>query len=268
MATARNLPTAHPINKLLLPHFRFTMAINYRARLTLVNKGGLIDQAFAIGGNGVVEFFKRASKNYSVHWTNIEKSVKTRGVDDALQLPGYYYRDNGLKIFKYLKEFVSKVVNDFYKSDKKVTSDTELQNWASDIYNNGFPAYGGKQGHDFPCNIKTREELIERCTVIMFTGSAQHASVNFGQYKIYGFAPNAPLSMRQPPPTEKGVADYNTLMESLPDKFTATGSLVLTYLLAQYSSDDVCFITVTVEQLTHKAAPGIGTSKNTSFYPK
>ena len=265
MATARNLPTAHPINKLLLPHFRFTMAINYRARLTLVNKGGLIDQAFAIGGNGVVEFFKRASKHYSVDWTNIEKSVKTRGVDDALQLPGYYYRDNGLIIFNILKGYVSNVVNHFYrKSDKKVASDTELQNWASDIYNNGFPAYGGKQGHDFPCNIKTREELIERCTVIMFTGSAQHASVNFGQYNIYGFAPNAPLSMRQPPPTEKGVAGYETVIESLPDKFTATGSLGLTYLLAQYSSDDVSFVTVTVI----KAAPGIGTSKNTSFYPK
>ena len=43
VATMRTLPDAHPINKLLRPHFRYTMAINSRARATLINDGGIID---------------------------------------------------------------------------------------------------------------------------------------------------------------------------------------------------------------------------------
>lgn len=242
MATARNLPTAHPINKLLLPHFRYTMAINTRARVTLINDGGILDILFATGEKGRIELFKRASKIYSVDRTNIKKDVEARGVDNAEQLPGYYYRDDGLKIFGAIEEYVSGVVKTFYQNDEDVIADTELQNWVGDIYNTAFPSYfGGKQGHDFPAKIATRDMLIERCTVIIFTGSGQHSSVNFGQYTMYGFAPNAPFTVRRPPPTVKGMANHEVLMETLPDKFTAQGSIGVTYLLAQFSSDEVLY---------------------------
>ena len=252
MATARNLPTAHPINKLLLPHFRYTMAINTRARASLINNGGIIDELFAIGGKGKVEFFKKASKIYSVDWTNIKSNVKTRGVDDAEQLPGYYYRDDGLKLFNTMEEYVRDVVSAFYASDEDVLADTELQDWVGDIYNNAFPSYfGGVQGHDFPEKIATKDRLIERCAVIMFTGSCQHAAVNFGQYQIYGFCPNAPFSLHLPPPTVKGMADHKVLMRSLPDKFTTEGSIGVTYLLAQFSTGEVCILEITYNYVEH-----------------
>ena len=240
MGTVRNLPDAHPICKLLRPHFRYTLAINTRARSTLINDGGIIDRIFGIGGQGKVDLFKRISKSYTVDWTNIKKNIKERGVDNPTQLPGYYYRDDGLKVWNALEQFVSDVINTFYATDEEVKNDAELQNWAMDIYMNGFPGFsGGKDGRGFPKNVTTKKDLIEQCTRIMFTGSAQHASVNFGQYAIYGYVPNAPFSMHQPPPTKKGVADYQTLLETLPDKSEAVLAMTVTYLLSQYSSDEV-----------------------------
>ena len=240
MGTLRNLPDAHPIHKLLVPHFRYTMAINSRARKTLINDGGIIDQIFAIGTKGKIEFLHRASKSFSVDWTNIKKFAKTRGVDDPEKLPGYYYRDDGLKVFNAIEEFVRDVVNAFYTSDEDVETDSELQSWADDIYTNGFPSYfGGKQGHDFPQKICCKEELIERCTVIIFTGSAQHASINFGQYQFYAFVPNAPFTMRRPPPCKKGITDYQSLLDSLPDGKATESSIGITYALSQYSRDEV-----------------------------
>lgn len=41
------------------------------------------------------------------------------------------------------------------------------------------PAPGSSLG--FPKSIKTREKLSEYLTVVIFTASAQHAAVNFGQ---------------------------------------------------------------------------------------
>ena len=243
VATMRNLPDAHPIYKLLYPHFRYTMSINCAARLMLVNPGGIIDQIFGIGGEGKVEFFQKVYKEYNVDWTNIEKNVAERGVDNADQLPGYYYRDDGLKIFRAIKGFVTDVVENFYpgkaaKANDLVKKDTELQAWADDIHTNAFPASGGVQGHGFPKKINTRDELIERCTVIIFTGSVQHSSVNFGQYAYYGYVPNSPLTVREDPPTGKG-NDYQQLLDSLPDKGTAKSTMNLTYTLSQYSQDEV-----------------------------
>lgn len=240
MATMRNLPDPHPIFKLLRPHFRYTMAINSRARATLINDGGIIDNLFAIGGPGKNELVKRFSALYSVHWTNIVKNVKQRGVDSPDKLPGYYYRDDGIKIWKAIEKFVGQFIDNFYESDEEVKTDTELQNWAEEIHTTAFPGYfGAEDGHGFPKQISSKQELTEHCTLIIFTGSAQHASINFGQYDIYGFVPNAPTTLRHTPPTRKGVADYVHLLHTLPNKHDAAKQIFVSHLLSRYSRDEV-----------------------------
>ena len=251
VATMRNLPDAHPVYKLLRPHFRYTMAINSAARATLINKDGIIGKYFAIGNEGMETLFKRCAAIHRVQCTNIKRNLKERDVEDSEKLPGYYYRDNGLKIWQAMEEYVQDIVNLFYDCDDDVKRDIEIQNWAKDIHENAFPAVNpdpedkypmppAPKGRGFPLNIDTKEELVEYCTLIMFTGSAQHAAVNFGQFNIYGYAPNAPLGMRKKPPSKKSIGFKRTeLMEYLPDVRTAAFSASITYTLAQLSDEEV-----------------------------
>ncbi len=237
VATMRNLPDSHPINKLLRPHFRYTVAINTRARATLINDGGIIDKSFGIGGQGKKELFRRASEYYTVDFTNIKESIAERGLED---LPKFYYRDDGLKLWERFECLVSDIVDEFYQSDTEVNDDTELKNWAEDLHTNGFPKFRkAPEGRGFPKYIMTKCELIKQCTRIMFTGSCQHAAVNFGQYVIYSFVPNAPFTLRRRPPTKKGETSYDTLLQTLPDKRTTVQSIMITYALSQYSTDEV-----------------------------
>ncbi len=87
--------------------------------------------------------------------------------------------------------------------------------------------------------MTSKEELNMYCTLIMFTGSAQHASVNFMQYHYYRFVPNAPFGVRRPPPAKKGVADYQYFLDSLPDKKSAINSVGTVHLLSQYGQNEV-----------------------------
>uniref|UniRef100_A0A8C7YVX2 Lipoxygenase domain-containing protein n=1 Tax=Oryzias sinensis TaxID=183150 RepID=A0A8C7YVX2_9TELE len=52
--------------------------------------------------------------------------------------------------------------------------------------------------------------------MVMFTCSAQHAAVNSGQFDFYGWMPNGPSTMREPPPTKKNTVDEATILKTLP----------------------------------------------------
>jgi len=240
MATMRNIPDAHPLFRLLVPHFRYTIAINHAAREKLICKDGIIDQAFSIGGDGKDMLFKRACKIYDVRGADVKANVKNRGVDDPKLLPNYYYRDDGILVWNVIESYVKDIISFFYKSDDDVKKDTEMQSWANEAHIQGFPGYDGAPvGHGFPDKIVSRKELIYFCTLIMFTGSAQHAAVNFGQFDIAGYVPNAPYALREEPPQKKGVNTYQTILKSLPTIFTAGLSIGIVYSLAQYSKDEV-----------------------------
>ena len=239
VATMRNLPDAHPLYKLLQPHFRYTMAINSAARAALINHDGIIARNFAIGNDGLIELFKRASTVHRVQWTNIKWNLKERGVDNSDELPGYYYRDDGIRLWDAIEEYAREIICLFYKCDNDVKTDTEVKKWVQEIHTTAFPGFlGAPQGHGFPDKIETREELVEYCTLIMFTGSAQHAAVNFGQFDTYGYTPNAPIGMRKRPPQHANIM-YRDLMEYLPDIPTAAQASSITFSLAQFSPDEV-----------------------------
>ena len=240
MGLMRNIPDAHPIYKLLRPHMRYTMAINTKARESLLGPDGAITAIFSVGSEGQNVVLRRAGKKYSVNWSNIKKNTKERGVDDASKLPHYHYRDDGFKIWDAIEAYAGQIIDLFYVDDAAVSGDKELQNFADDLHHNGFPAYGNSSlGHDFPSHISSKAELVEVCTLIMFTGSAQHAAVNFGQYTYYSFVPNSPFTLHKPPPTEKGKFTYQQLMKALPNDNETMLSISLTSLLSAYSPDEV-----------------------------
>ena len=239
MGLMRNIPNAHPVYKLLRPHVRYTMAINRKARESLINATGILARTFSVGADGEIEMFKRCGRAYSVHWSNIKRNTEERGVDDASKLPHYYYRDDGYRVWDAIESYVTEIIDMCYVNDASVSEDEELQSFANDVHFNGFPPYGGTPGHKFPSSIATKAELIQICTLVMFTGSAQHAAVNFGQYTYYSFVPNAPFVLHKPPPTKKGKLKFKDLMDSLPDKEETLATNVLVSLLSGYSPDEV-----------------------------
>ena len=52
VACYRQLPTIHPMWKLLSPHIRGVLAINTLGRDRLIAKGGMVDIILSVGGGG------------------------------------------------------------------------------------------------------------------------------------------------------------------------------------------------------------------------
>ncbi|XP_039089677.1 polyunsaturated fatty acid 5-lipoxygenase isoform X1 [Hyaena hyaena] len=236
IAMYRQLPAVHPIFKLLVAHVRFTIAINTKAREQLICEYGLFDKANATGGGGHVQMVQKAMQDLTYTSLCFPEAIKARGMDSTEDIPYYFYRDDGLLVWEAIKTFTAEVVGIYYKSDQVVAEDQELQDFVKDVYVYGMR---GKKTSGFPKSIKTRENLSEYLTVVIFTASAQHAAVNFGQYDWCSWIPNAPPTMRAPPPTAKGVVTIEQIVDTLPDRGRSCWHLGAVWALSQFQDNEL-----------------------------
>ncbi|XP_026886847.2 hydroperoxide isomerase ALOXE3-like [Electrophorus electricus] len=230
VATMRDLPAAHPLFKLLLPHTRFTLQINIMARKTLISSYGYFPKFTAIGNDSMMEFLQRAVLSLTYSSLCLPDDIKERGLE---KIPNFYYRDDGLELWKIIFKFVNGILS-YYYTDSDVQTDIELQAWLTSIFQSGFlenPHAG------FPKSFSTVEELVKFVTMVIFTVSAQHAAVNNGQFDYGGWMPNFPSSLQQAPPRRKGLATEHTVSDTLPSVSSTVNTMAIVYLLCHDTCD-------------------------------
>uniref|UniRef100_A0A8C7I0B5 Hydroperoxide isomerase ALOXE3 n=1 Tax=Oncorhynchus kisutch TaxID=8019 RepID=A0A8C7I0B5_ONCKI len=232
MATFRSLPIMHPLHKLLIPHFRYTLQINLLARKRLISPDGPLANG-AMGLKGLKELLKRAQSEITYSSLCLPENIVARGLES---IPNFYYREDGLKLWNIINSFVKGMVEHFYSSDSEVSRDSELQDWIHEIFIHGFLG-NGKSG--IPKRFDKVEEVVKFITMIIFTVSAQHCALNMGQFDYGGWVPNNPLLLRKAPPTTKGSSSMNTILEVLPNISTTVNNMASTWLLSKRYSDTI-----------------------------
>ena len=80
VAAWRQLPSVHPVFKILFPHLRSVMAINNFVRHDLVNK------------TVPMQILKKSYKAFTFSMLSLPEVLTKKGVDDSKKLPKYYYR--------------------------------------------------------------------------------------------------------------------------------------------------------------------------------
>ncbi|XP_050958773.1 polyunsaturated fatty acid 5-lipoxygenase [Labeo rohita] len=231
VAMYRQLSAVHPVYKLLVPHVRFTIAINAEARKGLISEDGIFSKISSLSGDGIKELMKRGLETLTYKSLCFPEAIKARGMEKA---PNYYYREDGMRIWETLNRFVSDVVEIYYDSDEAVRSDVEIQKFVKDISLHGLQDKTEK----FPKGLYSRVELVEYLTAVIFTASAQHAAVNFGQFDWYGWIPNSPSTMRKPPPQDKGTVNLKIIMETLPDRDCSSLVLGTAWSLTRFQENE------------------------------
>uniref|UniRef100_A0A3Q1GCV7 Hydroperoxide isomerase ALOXE3-like n=1 Tax=Acanthochromis polyacanthus TaxID=80966 RepID=A0A3Q1GCV7_9TELE len=185
------------------------------------------------GGEALVTILKRSLSEITYTSLCMPDDIAERGVEDV---PNYYYRDDGLKLWDAVYKFVEGILGHYYKSDAEVQQDTELQKWTSDIFEHGFLSQANT---GIPQSLTTVPEMVKFVTMAIFTGSGQHSAVNTGQYDYGGWMPNTPVSLQLPPPTTKGTTSEATMLQTLPDVNTTAQGMAVMWLLSKQSSDFV-----------------------------
>ncbi|XP_005399635.1 PREDICTED: arachidonate 12-lipoxygenase, 12S-type [Chinchilla lanigera] len=233
VATMRCLPGLHPIYKLLVPHIRYTMEINTRARTQLISERGIFDQAVNSGGGGHVQLLRQAMAQLTYCSLCPPDDLAERGL---LGIPGALYAHDALQLWKIIARYVEGIVHLFYQRDDVVRGDPELQAWCQEITEVGLCK---AQDRGFPISFQSQDELCHFLTMCIFTCTAQHGAINQGQLDWYAWVPNAPCTMRMPPPTTKEDVTMATVMGSLPDIQQSCLQMTITWHLGRRQPDMV-----------------------------
>ena len=204
IATKRQLSKRHPLHVLLAPHFEGTLYINDSAQSSLIAPEGGVNRLLAPSIDSSRLAAILGNRSFPFDDAGLEKQLVARGVDDAETLPDYPFRDDGLLVSAAIQDWVSSYVSLYYADDAHVQGDYELQAWAAELlsFEGGRVIGFGQDG-----GIKTRDYLVEVLTTLIFTGSAQHAAVNFPQGSVMSYAPAQPLAAYAPSTPETKLLD-------------------------------------------------------------
>uniref|UniRef100_A0A3Q2LQ38 Arachidonate 15-lipoxygenase type B n=1 Tax=Equus caballus TaxID=9796 RepID=A0A3Q2LQ38_HORSE len=219
LATLRQLPHCHPLFK-----------------------------STGLGLRGFSELIQRSMEqlNYSV--LCLPEDIRARGVED---IPGYYYRDDGMQIWGAVEHFVSEIIGIYYPSDVSVRDDSELQAWVWEIFSKGFL---GRESSGLPSSLETREALVQYVTMVIFNCSAKHSAVGSGQFDYCAWMPNLPPSMQLPPPTSKGQASLEGFIATLPPVNASCDVIIALWLLSKEPGDQRPLGTYPEEHFTEEAS--------------
>lgn len=250
IATRRHMSTMHPLHVLLSPHFKDTMNINAMARASLLHCNDIVEKLFT-PGRYCGEISSAAYKGWRFDQEALPKDLLKRGVAEVdpnskhglkLTIEDYPFAVDALELWAAIQRWVSEYVAIYYKDDKAVQQDTELQSWWTEVTTVG---HADKAGAEWWVKMSTKEELVEVITTLIWLASGHHAAVNFGQYAYAGFMPNFPSMICQLIPEER-TEEYEKmlknpesfLLKTLSSQGQAALAMATVEILAQHMIDE------------------------------
>lgn len=234
----RNISDRHPIYKLLLPHFQYMHIINKNAQDDLIEQGGFVDEDMYCGHIHMLKLIARHNKNWTYPANaSIHASLNSREAND---IPGYFFRDDALRLHRAIHQFVSEYASHYYRnSDLKVRDDQEIQAFREELVRPRSMNEGGGCGMNGIPDFDNIQNLVDVLTNFIYICSVEHSATNYPQYDQYAFPPNMAATMHDKP--DRSALNLDHAMPTGSEMFSAILvmkilSLVLTNSLGNYKS--------------------------------
>lgn len=197
MVTYRQLSKNHPLLALLDPHLQYTLNVNVHPLYERGNNGKIpyYGKMFPCNNDGLVKFMGEGMRQFNFRERALPNDLKRRHVENPKLI--YPYRDDGLPIWNGIQDFVGAYVDVYYKNDRNVIEDFELQAWAQELGGERDNGYCGLE--DFPTAFSSKKEVAEIFGQIIYMATAHHSSVHYPQYPYAQFVPNMPNALYASP---------------------------------------------------------------------
>ena len=175
-ATRENLPTTHPIRRLMTPFTFRTVWINKGSISTLLSRNGMLHRAVGLSWAGMKQAFRFAYEN--VVFTSATQQIKDRGMDDVPEWL-YPWGADTRRFDAIVHDFVSKYVALYYGSNAEDCAVRVVDDEYLMAFDDGLHAFS----HTMLPHIQDCQSLVTVLSTIIVKVTASH--LQFGRVSAY-----------------------------------------------------------------------------------
>lgn len=213
LATVRTLAPEHPLHILLAINFQYTLAANVQAKNLTTKPGHLECSLIAPEIDATIQLILLYIEEFRFDHADPPAMFRLNNTDDASTLPLYPFRDDTMRLWEAILEFVTAYVGLYYETDQQVADDFEVQDWVQELQS---PAGARLKGIGKEGRITTVEDLIMLVARVMYRASAYHAAVNYSGFELFSYAPAIAYAGFGPPPTMDTPNNIESFLAMLP----------------------------------------------------
>ena len=183
-AAVQNLPTTHPIRRLIQPFSFRSVYVNNRGIKSLLDPGSIVAHAVGYPPKEIPRLLELAYERCEL-WGTPEERISNAGpnIQKITNEGKFPYGSHSGKLYTCFAKFVDNVVEHIYKSDEEVENDKDLQQFASHLKNE-------LNGAKFqpPDRYSTKNDVIKVLATFMFNATGMHEYL--GSVSQYFDSPN------------------------------------------------------------------------------
>lgn len=231
----RQLPSIHPIHQILQPFIKYIFAYNLQLNDAIRANEDVYDEILLLKGRDRDTFQRKAYNYFDLSTLNVPKDLCKRKLDMVdEQLWDNTFAELSLEFWRALQKYVKTLIISYYRSSEDVQGDEELQSWIDDIIRNGFSKFNNNyQSHNIPSSLKTKEELVDLLTLIIYTATFRQASLTNSITELVGSVDMNPINLQIEESYLKDIHDFSGLKKFLPTREHTSKHLSLCKLMAQ-----------------------------------
>jgi arachidonate 15-lipoxygenase len=235
VVTRRQLAEQHPVHQLLAPHFLYYLYDNELGRVAFINPGGPVERMLGGTLQESLGIPLALYKDWNIRDFGLPAELARRGVADPATLPRYPLREDGMPIWQAIEAFVGQYLSLFYRSDRDLAGDAELQAWSAELASQDAAANGGRVA-GMPERIDSIGLLQKILTTVIWICGPLHSMLNFSQWDYINL-PNMSYSIYGEIPEAVGATTKETLTRMMPPFRQAAYQLWWCKILTSYRYD-------------------------------
>lgn len=176
------LPAAHPLRRLMAPHFARWITTSKHTHLTLRRQGFDVT-GFAFPRDEILRYYEDGAAAFDIRRLDVACDAGARGIGSDLEYP---YLPQAVAYYNLFQTYVSRYVDCYYPTEHALQSDPHVRLWFEAL---DRQLVGGIRS--YVADITT-PDLMRLCTLLMYSASVAHT-----ENSLRNFAEFMPTTVRQ-----------------------------------------------------------------------
>jgi hypothetical protein len=210
------LPSAHPLRRLLAPHIADTLSTNFHTHLTL-RRSGFDVSGFSFGYETILRYYDDGARAFDIARLDPRVDIVQRGIGESLDYP---HQPQALMYLALFENYVREYLDHYYPDDAALAADAAAGAWFDGL---DRAIMRGIRHYVPTCS---KANLVRLCALFIYSVSVEHEDNTMWDYAVFLPATVRADGVGQSSGEVQAVQDFQFLISSATNRLMNDASHV------------------------------------------